>query len=130
MRGIRGKSRKFYQKLATEVLTYVDWELYAYSKEAGTKITRMAHWLQVEKSSGIQPKGLKEKPEKPENASYIFDLYSEIKKGAEKVGYREIQAYQDVTGDRLSRFESSVILQIDILRREHARRHSKASHSD
>jgi hypothetical protein len=71
------------------------------------------------KKSGITPQGLLDRPEEPEGTDYLYNLYAEISKGAEKVGYRELHAYQEVTGEKLTLFEIGIILDIDLLRRKH-----------
>jgi hypothetical protein len=65
------------------------------------------------------PEGLANKPELNPDAEYIIEIYAEIKKGADCVGYHEIYAYQQVTGHRLNAIERGLLFDIDQIRRKH-----------
>jgi len=90
---------------------------YAYGTDADSKTTRLAHWEQVKKSSGIIPEGLRNKPTLPRALSYIWECYADISKGCERVTYQELKAYCDLTGEQLTPWESTLIVEIDELRR-------------
>ena len=59
-----------------------------------------------------------DQPPLSDEVEYLWNLYIEIRKGAALIGYVEIEAYQRVTGVRLTPFESNLMLEIDILRNQ------------
>lgn len=97
-------------------MAYAKWQFWANGYDKDSKITRLAAWEQVKKTTGHTPQGLAEKPELRADAQYLWNWYLEIKQGCEKVGYVELKAYQDVTGEELTPFDASTILRIDLLR--------------
>lgn len=98
------------------MLAYAKWIFYANGYDKGSKITRLAAWNQVKRTSGLIPQGLKDEPELREDAAYLWDWYLEIKQGCEKVGYVELKAYQEVTSEVLTPFEASIMVKLDLLR--------------
>jgi len=90
---------------------------YAYGVDENSKVTRIAQWRQVEKSAGIVPDGLKNKPRLPRALSYIWETYASISKGCEQVTYQGIKAYCDLTGENITPWEVTMIIEIDLLRR-------------
>lgn len=90
---------------------------YANGYEKDSKITRLAQWEQVKKSTGIVPEKLLEKPKLDENLTYMWNTYVEILGGSNHVGFMEIDCFQKVTGVELSPWQSSLMIQIDLLRR-------------
>lgn len=77
----------------------------------------MAQWLQVKKSSGTIPDGLRDKPELPEKLEYLWTEYVAIKKGCENITWTALKDYQMVSGSCLNVWESYLMLEIDVLRR-------------
>lgn len=57
-------------------------------------------------------------PDLPEELFYIWSLYLDIKKGSESVGWKEIKGYEEVTLAKLTAWEASLMIDIDINRRK------------
>lgn len=91
---------------------------YAYGYDKESKVTRLAQWEQVYKTTGIKPEKLEEKPELPDKLQYLWSEYGEICRGCEMIGYREIDSYNQVSGNGLSPWEASLIIEIDMIRRK------------
>jgi len=93
---------------------------YGYDKDekgVSSKVSRIAGWEQVQKS-GITPKGLQDKPDLDDNLTYLWNDYCDIRKGCENISYLELQAYQNVSGNNLTPWEVSMMLELDLIRRQ------------
>lgn len=97
-------------------MSFAEWSFYAYGRDKDSKITRIQSWKQVEKSGG-NPEGLRNKPDLPSEGLYLWLMYRDIRKGCENIGYAEIAAYQQVTGDILTHWEVDLMIEIDLARR-------------
>ena len=95
-------------------MAFAEWSFNAYGYDKDSKITRLAQWNQVLKSSGIEPEGLKAKPELNE-AAYLWSLYCEIKSGCENITYQDILAYQSLVSS-VTPYEVETMIKIDNLR--------------
>lgn len=58
-----------------------------------------------------------DQPDLPELGEYLWHEYVDITNGCEKVGYLEIDAYQRVTGSKLTPWEISLMIKLDSIRR-------------
>lgn len=91
---------------------------YAHGYDEGSKITRIAQWEHVEKTSGHKPEKLLNKPILQDDLVYLWEIYLEINSGCDNIGYIELDAYQRVTGTLLDNWEAGLMLQIDFIRRK------------
>lgn len=69
------------------------------------------------KQSGRKPDMLKERPVLTEIGLLMWTIYEDVKKGCDKVSYSEIESYMNVTGDILTPYEATLMLSIDVVRR-------------
>lgn len=92
---------------------------HAYGRDEGSKVSRLAQWEQVKKTTGIEPQKLKERPKLREECLYLWSLYIEIQKGSDSVGYLEIDAYKRLIGADLTPWQVSLMIEIDLIRRRH-----------
>jgi hypothetical protein len=83
--------------------------------DEGSKVTRLAHLKQVEKTRGRKPKQLEDMPKLPEDGAHIWAIFSEVKTMGVDLTYAELSAYQEITGTPINAFESSVLRNIDRL---------------
>jgi hypothetical protein len=89
---------------------------HAHGYDKDSKVSRISQWRQVEKTTGHKPEGLQDEPVLKSELTYIWELYNEIKKGCEKIGYAELDCYQRVTGVYLTAWEASLMIDIDMIR--------------
>lgn len=89
------------------------WKAYAHGCDEGSKVSRIAQWQQVEKSSGITPDSLLDKPDLNNDLVYLWNMFVEIRRGCEKIGFIDIDAYSRVTGVEFSSWECSLMIEID-----------------
>jgi len=47
----------------------------------------------------------------------LWWLYVDVKVGCDYIGWEQLHAYQQVTGDKLKRFEYDILIKIDQARR-------------
>jgi len=59
-----------------------------------------------------------DKPILPECMEYLWEDFIELCKGCESVGYTDLKAYQEITGKDLNYWESSLLIELDLLRRK------------
>jgi len=64
----------------------------------------------------MMPDALRDKPELDSRLIYLWDLYIDIKKGCDKIGYAELDAYQRVKGVNVSSFEADLMIDLELLR--------------
>jgi len=86
---------------------------YANGYDEGSKVSRIKQWEQVKKSSNIETEGLKDKPELNPDLSYLWDMFIEMRRGCDKIGFLEIDAYSRATGIELTSWESSLMIEVD-----------------
>lgn len=56
-------------------------------------------------------------PELPAEASYVWQMYVDLRRGGEAVTYQALDAYQRVTGISLTPWEAETLIRIDTMRR-------------
>lgn len=98
------------------MLTFARWMFYANGYDKDSKITRLQAWEQAQRSGAIV-EALETKPILSGEADYLWEMYTEIKGGCDKIGYIELDAYQRVTGDALEQWEAKLMIQLDLERR-------------
>ena len=86
---------------------------HAHGFDEGSKVSRIKQWEQVERSSGVAPASLLDKPNLDEDLAYLWHMFIEIRRGCEKIGFIEIDAYSRVTGVELSSWECSLMIEVD-----------------
>lgn len=87
--------------------------VHANGKEKGSDLTRWQEWDRIKKSKGVESTELQEKPALNYKSCYLWDLFLEIRKGCDSIGYESIKAYSDVMGVNLTPWECSVLIDID-----------------
>ena len=88
----------------------------AYGKDKKSPITRIEVWLRIEKDTGNKSTELQERPTLQENLIYIWNLYTDIKKGCDGLSFVDLDAYQRITGVIITPWEASIMLEIENLR--------------
>ena len=88
----------------------------AYGKDKKSPITRLEVWLRIEKDTGQKSAELQERPTLQENLIYIWNLYTDIKKGCDGLSFVDLDAYQRITGVIITPWEASIMLEIENLR--------------
>ena len=88
----------------------------AYGKDKKSPITRIEVWLRIEKDTGKKSTELQERPTLQENLIYIWNLYTDIKKGCDGLSFVDLDAYQRITGVIITPWEASIMLEIENLR--------------
>lgn len=86
---------------------------YAHGRNKDSKVSRIKEWEQVEKSIGVKPEQLLNKPELSVELNYIWKMFLEVRNGCEKIGYQDLVAYEHITGADLSQWESITLIRID-----------------
>lgn len=86
---------------------------YAHGKDKLATEKRIVLWQMIHERSGKKPQALIDMPEISVAGNVLWQLYLDIKKGCEAVGYMEIQAYKNVTSCTLSPWEASLMVSID-----------------
>jgi hypothetical protein len=74
----------------------------------------------VEKTRGIAPEELANKPVFSANIQMMMELYVDIQRGCSTIGYEELDCYQRVVGVKLKQWEVSLMISIDIIRNKNA----------
>lgn len=89
----------------------------AYTCDKGFKKTRLATQLEIVKRTGKESSFIKSKPDCPYAFRYLWPLYTKILKGCERVGYLELAAFNQLSGENLTPHEVDLIIEIDVIRR-------------
>lgn len=58
-----------------------------------------------------------EPPELPSEIAYIWNDYCQIIKGCERLTWSELRSYGKLTGINLTPWESSIMIELDMVRR-------------
>lgn len=87
--------------------------MHGYDK--GSKINRFDFWSKVQKSTGRVIDDLTP-PIVPDKAMYLWKMYLEIYKGCDVMNWAILDAYQNLSGFRLSSFEANLMIDIERLR--------------
>lgn len=80
-----------------------------HSRPEKSSITRMENAQQVAKQLGRDPVELQLAPELPKECMYLWDIFTKLA----GVSYQEIQAYCNVTGERLYKWETDALIGLD-----------------
>jgi len=56
-------------------------------------------------------------PTLPDNLKHVWKEYGDVRKGCENIYYVDLVAYQQITGNKLSPFECSLMLDLEDLRK-------------
>jgi len=91
--------------------------IHAHSRDKGFKDTRLVVWEKIKKRTGKKIDFIDNRPECPKELIYLWDMYSGLLKGCETVGYSELINYQSIRGIKLNFWESEVMIDIDLMRR-------------
>lgn len=93
---------------------------HAYGYEKGSKLTRIDTWTRIEARRLSQGKSridwLHECPPLPSEIAYLWNKYAEIRQGAEKIGFMELDAYCRIMGEAFEPWEISLILELETCR--------------
>jgi len=89
---------------------------HAYGRDKKSPVTRLEVWLRIAKDTGKESTELQERPVLDENLVYIWNLYTDIKKGCDGLSYVDLDAYQRITGITITPWEISVLLETENLR--------------
>ena len=54
-----------------------------------------------------------------DDATYMWQMYCEIKKGCDEVDYATLAHYQSVSGVTLTPIEAELMIDVDLIRRKH-----------
>ena len=73
-------------------------------------------WERIKSKTGKEFDELRDRPHLSENLVYLWSLYIEIKTYCEKISFVDLDAYQRVTQNELTPWESSMILELEKLR--------------
>lgn len=90
---------------------------YAYGYDKGSKVSRIAQWRQVEKTIGSAPQLLMDAPVLDEELQYLWNEYCEIVKGCDRITWESLDSYQRLTGINLTPWESSIMIELDRMRK-------------
>ena len=85
----------------------------ANGKNEGSNLTRLEEWERIKKSIGKESTELQERPQLNDKLYYLWDMFLEIRKGCEKIGYSEIDSYSRVTGIKLTPWECLTMIEVD-----------------
>ena len=89
---------------------------YAHGYDKGSSLQRIEVWNRIKERTGKWAG--KDKPELPESIEHLWQMYVEIKNGCERVGYVELDAYQRMMSIELNQWEVSLMIDLDIARRD------------
>ena len=89
--------------------------LYANGCAEGSKGSRLAHWKQVEKTTGEAPQSLKTRPTFPVELSDLWTIYNQLI-GKGDLTYTEIDAYMRVMQEPLTPWQIKVIFKLEAVR--------------
>ena len=98
---------------------YADWVFHANGYDKGSRESRLTIWNRIYKRSGNKVSQLEDKPVLIPEATYLWNTYNEVAKGTERLTYRDINAYQMVSGIKLENFEVGIMFDIDLMRIKH-----------
>lgn len=90
---------------------------YAHGYEKGAKQSRLTQWQEIQKRTGKSISWIEERPQCPGELHYVWDIYLNIRKGAESVDYNALNNYVNLTGDRLNSNEINLLLDVEYIRR-------------
>lgn len=95
-------------------MNYARWHFHAHDIEPGSKVSRIHHWRQVEKSLGRPPEELRNQPEFPAHTAYLWSHYVSLKNASGGViGFEQIRAYTELTGETLAPWEVEAVRALD-----------------
>lgn len=80
-------------------------------------MTRLETWERISERKGLNLDDLTGKPPLHDFLKYLWEIYLDILKGSDRVGYNEINNYREAVGVELTPWETSLIIDIDTERR-------------
>jgi len=89
---------------------------HAHGKDKGATKSRYELWTAIKLRTGKVKKELQDKPPLRDELSYLWTMYVDLRQGCDKLGWVEIRAYEEATGDKLTAWESKLLLKIDKVR--------------
>ena len=114
-RRIYRSAYKFYEGLITQLVEYAKWILYANGTGKGSTGSRLAHWKQVEKTTGKAPQSLLNRPTFPDELSDLWTTYNQLV-GKDELTYTEIDAYIRVMQIPITPWEIKVMFKLEAVR--------------
>jgi len=99
-------------------MEYAAWMIEAHTCQKGFKQTRLAVQMEIEKRTGKESSFIRNKPKCPYEFLYLWDIYNKALKGCERLGYIELQAFNQLSGFELTGQETDILIEVDILRRK------------
>lgn len=94
--------------------------IHAHTRQKGFKKSRLAVAAQISERTGKNNSLLASMPKCRFELLYLWTMYNSILKGCENITYNDIRSFEQVTGDKLSRWEANVMIDVDLMRRRHA----------
>jgi len=87
--------------------------MHGYDK--GSRLTRFDMWSRVQKNTGAKIDDLTPPKVAKENM-YLWEMYLDIYRGCDFMSWQVIDAYQNLSGFKLSPFEANLMIDIEKLR--------------
>lgn len=94
---------------------YAKWTAYAHGRVEGSKISRLAQWKQVEKTTDKAPQGLESQPEFPSELLYLWVIFNKVA-GRNDLTYVEIDAYMRLMQESLTPWEINILFKLEAVR--------------
>jgi hypothetical protein len=91
--------------------------IHAHTRQKGFKRSRLAITEVISKRRGKKNDFLESRPSCRIELLYLWSMYNSILKGCDNIGYIELSAYERVTGEKLQKWESALMIDVDIIRR-------------
>lgn len=86
-----------------------------HGRDKGSRLTRFEVYTRIQQRTGKHLEIL-EPPPLPDELDYLWLQYTAIRKGCKRLTWREIDAYCRVTGCVLTPWETTLMLDLDLIR--------------
>jgi hypothetical protein len=104
---------KFWAGLGDQLAAYAEKHFWLQGFDKGSEVNRLAHFKQVEKTTGKAPQPLQDLPRLPDEMAYIWQLFGELKTPGVDITFGEIRDYCKLTGECLTAFDVRMLRRLD-----------------
>ena len=96
-------------------MAHVKWLFWIDGKDGNSRLTRREEMemIQASRNDRLQPDLIE--PELPDELLYLENIWTDIRKGCEQIDFNNLVSYQTITGTILTRWQCSMLLEIDRL---------------
>lgn len=90
--------------------------MYANGYDEGSKVSRLASWKQVEKTTGKTPAAILDCPEIPRELINLWGIFNDVIVGVDRLTYADLDSYMRVMHVNLSVWQIRLLMKLEAVR--------------